>query len=102
MRPGEQVLEVGEAAGAAAVLGRACSLAAGARRVHGGRIRYGARLYGEFVFPAVAEIVLVSGLVPGLHQVTDPELALVQRLELLVQVRGSVLPASDPEHVQVR
>ena len=50
--------EVGEAAGAAAVLGRACALAAGARRVHGVRIRYGARLYGEFVFPAVAEIVL--------------------------------------------
>ena len=41
----------------------------------------------------------VSGRVPGLHQVTDPELALVQRLEFGVQVCGSVFAALDPEHV---
>ena len=28
---------------------------------------------GNLVFPAVAEIVLVTGQVPGLHQITDPD-----------------------------
>lgn len=64
--PGEQVLEVGEPAGAAAILGRARALATGTRRVRGVRLRFGARLYDELVFPAVAEVVLIAGPVPGM------------------------------------
>jgi hypothetical protein len=33
---------------------------------------------------------------------TDPELFLVERPELIAGARGAVLPAGDPEHVQVR
>ena len=91
-RPGEQLLEVGEPARAAAVLRRARALAAGALRLHRGRIRHGAGLDGKLVLPAIAEVVLVAGQVPGLHQVTDLELPLVERLELIVQIRGAVFP----------
>ena len=60
-RPGEQFLEVGESAGATAVLGRALVLACGALRVHRARICGGAGPDGKLVFPAVAEVVLVTG-----------------------------------------
>jgi hypothetical protein len=100
--PGGQLLEAGESAGTAAVLGRARALAAGALRVHRGRICRGAGLDGKLVFPAVGEVVLVTSQVPGLHQVTDPELFLVERPGLIAGVRAAVLPAGDPEHMQVR
>jgi hypothetical protein len=66
-RPGEQFLEVGGSAGATAVLGRTRALAAGARRIRHSRVRNAADLGGEFVFATVAEVVLVSGPVPGRH-----------------------------------
>jgi hypothetical protein len=47
-----------------------------------GRICRGAGLDGKLVFSAVAKVVLVTGQVPGRHQVTGPELLLVERLEL--------------------
>ena len=90
-RPGKQFLQLGESARTAAVLGRACALAAGARRVYRDRVRRGAGLDGKLVFPAVAEVVLVTGQVPGLHQVADPELLLVERLEIDLRVCGAIV-----------
>jgi hypothetical protein len=49
------------------------------------------------VFPATAEVVLVTGQVAGLHQATDPELLFVKRLKFIIQVRRAVFPAGDPE-----
>src|SRR6266404_4589542 len=68
---GEQFLEVGEAARAAAVLGRAGTLAGGACRVDRARVGFGVRLDEELVLPAVAEVVVVPDPVPGLHQVPE-------------------------------
>ena len=76
---------------------RARTLAADAPRMHRGRVRHGASLDDKLVFPAVAEVVLVIGQVAGLHQVTDPELLFVKRLEFIIGVRRAVCPAGDPE-----
>ena len=100
-RPGEQFLQLGEPARTAAVLGRARALAGDALWVYRGRVGRGSGLDGNLVFPAVAEVVLVTGQVPGLHQITDPELLFVERLKLVVQISRAVFPAGDPEHVQV-
>src|SRR5690349_24294951 len=76
-RPGEQPLQLGESARTAAVLRRARALAGEARWVHRGRVRHGASLDDKLVFPAIAEVVLVSGRVDGLHQITDPGILFV-------------------------
>ena len=62
-RPGEQFLQLGEPARTAAVLGRARALAGHALWVYRGRVGRRAGLDGNLVFPAVAEVVLVTGQV---------------------------------------